>query len=313
MRRLITGRAPTTLIKNANRSSIFELLNVPDGGASRRGSTYWKSVTSCPREHALTYVAKLRPVRTADALTLGWAWHHVLETYYRGMLDGTDGIVAADNVIDQLEGANDFRDIGRKLRTMFTAYLDTYERSDKWRVIAVEEGLEYVGAFEYSARLDLLVEDLVHGGMWVVEHKSANMISSGLLEGYQLDLQILGQVWLMEHCVDLSKYPTFRGVRINIVTTGAAQPKCARVEVMPSAQHLLAFERSVQALNHTQKHLELLSWPQYLGHCAGYARGYGRCQFFDLCHDYPEFTVADWADPKTDVPPTYVRKPQLEV
>jgi len=314
MRRVITGRAPTTLIKGKVRSDIYDVLGTANSGASRRGSTFWKSVTSCPREHALTYIVGLQPVYPGDPLVLGLAWHHVLDVYYRGMQAGAvNPAEAAFDVIDKLEDSADFRDMGHKLRAMLTTYLDTYERSDKWRVIAVEETLEYVGAFEYSARLDLIIEDLVHGGLWAVEHKSANAVSSGLLDNYQLDLQILGQVWLLEHCVDLSKYPPFRGVRINIVTTGAVVPKCARTEVLPSVEHLAAFERSVLGLNRLRGALEKLAWPQYLGHCAGYARGYGRCQYFDLCHDYPDRVVADWQDPATEVPVTYTRKTQTKV
>lgn len=294
--------------ENPFKPSIYEVLEVENTGASKRGSTFWKSLLACPREHALTHEARLQPRYVGDPLTLGWAWHHVLETYYRGLQASPPVAEIADAyaVINTLIEHPDYQAFGTKLNAMFDAYLDTYEPFDKWRIVAVEENLEYSGMFDYSARLDLVVEDQDRGGLWIVEHKSARLLSAELLDNYQLDMQILGQVWLMRHCVDASQYPQFKGVRINITTTGTKTPQCARTEVYPSDAHLAAFERSMRGLVELRKTAAKQLWPQYLGHCAGYSRGYGRCGFFDVCHNFPEISVNAWKT--ADLPPTYARR-----
>lgn len=311
MRLQVTGtNAPTRIEKQSFRPSIFKLLNVPDGGPSARGSTFWKSLTSCPREHALIHEAGLRPLYAGDPLTLGWAWHYVLEQYYQAQHAGAgaESAVQSFAAIETLEASTDYKDIGSKLRAMFNVYLDTYEMADSWKILAIEETLTYQGAFEYSARLDLVVHDLERNSLWVVEHKSARTLSAELLDNYQLDMQILGQVFLVRRCLDLSKYPRFAGVRVNITTTGQKLPQVARVEVSPSDAHIAAFARSQQGLVRLRNTAKALHWPQYLGHCSGYARGYSRCTFFDLCHDWPSHSVDDWANPQTDLPPTFTRK-----
>lgn len=310
MRVSIVGpNPPAAITKRDDRPSIFPILGVPDGGASKRGSTFWKSLFACPREHALTYEAGIELAYKGDPLTLGWAWHFVLQLYHEALaagVDKNDAALKAYAPITTLEQHQDYADFGSKLRAMFEQYLNTYEGRDNWKILAVEETLEYEGAFEYTARLDLVVHDLERNVLLIVEHKSARNLSAELLDNYQLDLQILGQVWLVEHCVDLSKYPPFHGVLVNVTTTGTKLPQCARTEVLPSVEHLAAFERSVRGLVTLRKQLQKLQWPQYLGNCSGYSRGYSRCKFFDLCHDYPAMMVDDWKT--ADVPPTYVRQ-----
>jgi hypothetical protein len=315
MRVTVVGQAPGATPKGkVDRPSIYEVLGAENTGASPTGSTFWKSLMGCPREHALGHIAKIRPVYAGDPLTLGWAWHYVLEIYYceRQRLGiAEDASSAAANAafvpILMLEGHADYRDMGGKLRAMFDTYLDTYESHDKWEILAVEETVQYEGAFNWSARLDLVVRDLDRGGLWVVEHKSARTISTELLDNYQLDLQILGQVWLVEQCIDVRQYDPFRGVVVNVTSTGQKQPQCARVDVLPSRPHLEAFERTGLGLVQIRRQAEKLQWPQYLGHCSGYARGYSRCSYFDLCHDFPQISVAEWADPEIELPPTYTR------
>jgi hypothetical protein len=105
-------------------------------------------------------------------------------------------------------------------------------------------------------------------------------------------LQILGQVWLVTKAVDLASYPRFKGAMINIATKHKV-PRFYRFAVCPSDQHLAMFERTVFDLQALREWARARGWPMALGHCAGYARGYSRCQFYDLCHDFPQITVAE--------------------
>ena len=285
----------------AKRPQLWEVLDIPNEGASPVGSTFYKTMMACPREHALAYLVGVELEYAGDPLTLGLFFHYLLQLWYQ---EGREGAKRGFELCAELEERPDYRDLGEQARVMFDSYLDLYEGQDRWKVIAVEETLIYRGAFDYSARLDLIVEDLERGGMWVVEHKTARALTAELLDNYQMDIQILGQVWLMHHCVDLSQYPRFRGVKVNI-TTKHKTPQHTRVDVYPSRRHLEAFERTVGGLHALRKTNEQLKWPQYLGHCSGYVRGYSRCDYFELCHNFPEVSVAQWAD--RELPLGYTR------
>lgn len=201
---------------------------------------------------------------------------------------------------------------------VFQAYCEHYRRSAEWRIIAVEETLilersvaETFGktleltdqdgdkitydVWRYSARLDMLIErwDIGDPSLWVVEHKSAKWLSEDLLWGYQLDMQILGQVWLVKNCVDLSAYSPFKGVIVNIATKNAT-PKFERLEVCPSADHLMAFEHSTQQWGLMNEVYAALNHPKALGACAGALRGYSRCAYYECCHGRPTWTIADF-------------------
>lgn len=309
--------------------TIFDILGVPDGGASPTGSTYYKTLFSCPREFALWKIAQIERDPKAEALTTGWLWHYCLETYYKKIQEwqvsckapktsdeylfggNKKAMDAAYCIVQELADQEGYEDMYRKIMSMLTFYFTTYDRLDRWRIIAVEETLIYKsGLFEYSVRIDLIVEDLDRGGMWIIEHKSAAALTADLLEGYQLDLQILGQVWILPKTLDLKQYPPFLGALINIVTKPKTQNsaiKVARPEVNPNRMHQEAFVRSVSSWIRLRPKFAEEKWPQALGHCAGAARGYSRCQFYDICHGFPQLSVKDWQRAK-DLPHGYKRK-----
>lgn len=314
----------TTRDTPAPRRRPAQVLKIVDVGASPYGSTFHKSLLACPREHGLSHIAKIKPEIVADALSAGWLFHHCLELLYRavqahqqasndkfdsdGFLFGgwKAGMAKAFAAIDTFSAEPGYDEIEADVRRMLIQYDEVYAGRDRWVILAVEETLIYEGEINYSTRLDLLVQDLDRGGdMYVVEHKTARMITSELLDNYQLDLQILGQVWLLKKCVDLKRYPHFGGVKINIVTKHKT-PQTVRVDVAPSDAHLQAFYNAQRQWGQLRKIMERMGWPRALGHCAGYARGYSRCQYFDLCHGHPQLGVADWA--KGEAPYGFVRE-----
>lgn len=289
------------------------VLGIADG-PSPVGSTYWKGLFRCPREHALRNLVQLRWTRRREALDVGWLFHAGLETYYSTILKHQQArdeagaqqddeyffgalpdaeAAAFTAVLDPLLHEEGYKDTIKTLERTLGGYFDFYRRNDKWRVIAVEETLqveeEYLG-FPYSARLDLIVEDGLRGGLWLVEHKTAAWISEEILTGYQLDLQILGQVWLYQQCVNAASYRSFRGVVINI-TTKHTKPKFERVDVCPSTAHLELFVKTMKRWGQLKDECERLDWPQALGNCAGPTRGYTRCDYFDVCHGSPRDSV----------------------
>ena len=328
MAKIVIPHAPPGRARyNEDRVNPFELLQIPNVGASKRGNTFWKSVRTCPREHAIRNIVQLRRKGDAEALTVGIAFHHALETYYlairqhqktctmapggptSGYFFGNiaDAEKAAWASIEGLRGVEGYEETYAELERMLAGYFDTYRRQDRWRVVAVEESLEYEDdGMEYSARLDLIVEDYDRGGMWVIEHKSARSITDELIAGYQLDQQILGQVWLLQKCVDLDHYPPLKGVVVNITTKHKSGARTERVECMPSRYHLAAFETSLRAWSTVSSVFEQLGWPQALGNCAGPARYFSKCDFYDVCYGQPHLTVTQLTT--QDPPPGFERR-----
>lgn len=305
----------------SQRQSIYEALGVDNEGPSPRGSTYHKKLLICPREFAFYTVLKLHPEYPSEALTVGWLIHYCLQRYYEAIYhhqeqmrlanggerpfdDPTffwgghrEAMAAAYRVVEELSEVDGYAETVETCQRILDGYFELYHQQDRWVILAVEETIFYRGPFDYSSRLDLIVWDLDKGGMWIVEHKTARILNSDLLDNYQMDLQILGHVWLVEACIDATKYPPFRGVRVNLATKHKT-PQFARVDVCPSRDHLAAFENTVGNFHTIRTTMEQLEWPKFLGHCAGYVRGYSKCEYFDLCHGHPAMSVEDWRQQK---------------
>jgi hypothetical protein len=299
-------------------------------GPSPRGSTYYKTLLACPREHALSYEVGLEPTLLKEALGTGQLYHHCKELYYRAIQvhqqewkaawddvpreeylygGAKEGMRQAYTVIEKLREEPGYKDTADELDRMLGGYFERYHMKDPWRIVAIEETVEYTGAVRYSSRYDLVVEDLDKHCLYLVEWKSARYITEDLVDNYQMDFQVLGQVWLLHRCVDLRRYFPFKGVIVGIATKQKT-PKYERVEVMPSAAHLRAFEESLVGWSQVRDHMKFLNWPRALGHCAGYARGYSKCQFYDLCHGHPEMSAEDWK--KLPDPPLNFERKELQ-
>lgn len=321
----------------APRRAVHEVLGTP-GGASRFGSTRYKTRRLCPFEDGLVTVARLRPERGREPLDLGLVVHEGWEAYHGtiaaaqatydevpkkgsarneffwGALREAEN--AALDRIDMFKGEPGYRGTYEDASRIISAYVDHYRREDMWHILAVEETLEYeqelerphrllnedgsvaveVTHFRYSARLDRVYIDYRTGlfGTYLGEGKTAKMINEDLIHGYQQDMQILGQQWLWERCVDAAAYPPFKGVVVDIVSKHKT-PKFERVHCIGSPYHLQAFEDSTRRWAFANAFLGELDFPKSLGSCAGALRGYSRCTYYDLCHAYPELSIEDFA------------------
>lgn len=313
----------------------------PHGAPSARGSTYWSRLMTCPREHALHTIAKLRPERTSSALTSGFVFHHAMEVYYRHLMEcqrpwrkqaladlaveGSYPIPADEDRAHKLAAAQAARSamtpfdeepgyetMMEQIHRMLDGYFDL-ALFDQHMVIAVEEDLEYKRrGLVYTARIDGLILDYGdRKGLWVLEHKTAKALNESLLEGYQLNLQILGQAWLFKNVFDTTKTPVYRGVLVQIITK-TQTPKYTRIHVAPSPAHLATFEKSLRAWAKIEKAYDRAGWPHDFTKCAGYSRGYSRCAFYNLCQVQPDATIEAL---RADPPPGYqlAIEPQLTV
>lgn len=299
-----SGKATESAGAVKARRPVDELFE-GESGPSERGSSYYKTLLMCPFEFALTYENGIGTAGTGENLAIGNIFHKALEAYYKHILlfqQELDAKHAPHNdhyyfgcIFEAQEAA--FRSIAHvasepgyvetyeEVRRLLEAYFEKYWNHDKWRIIAVEETLHFKErGFEYSARIDLIVE--MNGRTWIVEHKTARTASLESLDGYDMDPQTLGQFWLFETCVDTSKLPPLAGVLVN-VTAKTKTVGFARKDVCPSNAHLAMFERSVGGWTSLRTVNKKLGWPRYLGHCAGFARGYAKCTYFDVCRNFP--------------------------
>lgn len=325
-----TGRPASS---DPERRHFEEVLGVK-GGASPVGSSFWKGVRLCPRESGLAQrgLRKEGFLRGRVALDVGLIWHHCLEAYYgavmayqeahpltkRELLERDFGRycitpqvaaeAAAWDALEPFRKEPGYEAFTETISNMLIGYFEFYRPRERFKVLAVEETLQYVAypkssregkraiyeSFEYSTRLDTIVEDLNRGGMWILEHKSATALTDDLMSGYQLDLQVLGQVWCAERLVAECEgpLPAFKGAMINIATK-SKRPSFARVEVSPSHDHLRMFEQSVAAQQKTLDLWDNLGYPKHLGACTGPARYFATCPYFDVCLGHPLDTVDD--------------------
>jgi hypothetical protein len=283
------------------RRPAAEVVETDEPGGSPFGSTYYKTLLRCPHEHALTYQLRFRPEMHSEPLDVGWLFHHGLEAYYRTLKGAWDAdalnraemaAFAALTPVSEEPGYGLTYDAVDRL---LGCYFDHYRQFDAGlEVVAVEETLIWEDkAFDYSTRLDLLA--VIDEQLYIVEHKTARYITELLLTGYQLDLQILGQIWLLFQCVDLSGFPPFGGAIINIASKQTT-PQFVRTTVYPSRDHLAMFETTMAQVADLLVWAKKHAYPRNLGSCSGFGRGYTRCPFFDLCHGRPDRTIEQLAD-----------------
>lgn len=104
----------------------------------------------------------------------GTAIHAGLETHYKG--GGWDDCKLAFTKLypDQLQ-PDDLAKTQENGIRILEAYIEHYRQEDKkWKVLACEEvgEMELAPGIKYTVKIDLIVENLEHGGIYVVDHKT---------------------------------------------------------------------------------------------------------------------------------------------
>lgn len=312
-----------------NRRPPDEVLGIKSG-PSRRGSTYWGRVLHCPMEHYLGNVLQLHSQWPNDPLDTGIIWHYGLEHYYKYILSWQDYCREQNPNLDRrdphfLRGGDQngqraayesvlpfsrepgYECIWKQLEEMYDVYFSRWQ-SDMWEIVDVETTLETnADGFDYSAKLDIFVIDHVFAQpmLRVVESKSTYRIDSFVTDGYLLDLQTMGQVYVVWMTIDLEAYPPFAGSYISL--TSKRSVKTERVPFAPSAAALDSFKYSMQKHTKLPIRYEEDGYPRNYAQCT---RRYGRCEFFNLCKNRPEWgakTLADMVS-RGDLPEGYVLK-----
>lgn len=274
-----------------NRRPLREVLGMPESSGSRWGSTLYKRSNVCPRADRLYELGVRKVGPKSRDLDFGDLFHLTLEAYYRARQQGMtwrDAVHLAWSVSEPLRDEPGYESFYDDLTRVCTSYFELAATED-WKVVAVEEELTYQSPeIEYSARLDLVA--IIEDELWICEAKSTKVITKDAKTGYLLDLQTLGQIWLMRECVDLSQYPPFAGVLVNM-TSKEKTPKHERVPVRATEAHLREFERHLRARQKMRAYAAQLGYPKMFGNCSGAAQYFKSCSYFDICHGQPEFDI----------------------
>jgi len=314
-----------------DREPYEAIAQMGAGGASPRGSTYWRRAQLCPREHLLGNVLGWDPLVRADALDTGLLWHGVLETYYRAVHAQQLGERRPDTPEQEaFRFLQKFRDHAGWIEfyeicsRMLDAYVNRWERldADTWEIVAVEftcgwtkethpEVHERLG-FEQTTRLDLVVVDHSLAPVTrIVEHKSSYALDPQTIIAYSMDDQIFGQLYLGRYWIDWAAlgYPPFVGTLVN-VTTKAKTPRLERLPVQPADEALHAWAESKRYWAWQAEQYSALGYPRNYAQCS---RRFGRCQFYELCRRDPAMTAQSALElaARAEVPGGYEQRPSF--
>jgi hypothetical protein len=176
-----------------------------------------KTYRRCPNKYKYKYVLKLRPKAKALPLEKGTWMHSLLQAYY----EGEDWVVIHkeltksfnnmwDEIREQLGNLPD--ECWRIMRGYLRQYADDFER---YKVIDTEmdEIITLPNGLRLNIIVDLIVEDMLEGGLWLWDHKFRAKL--GDPDDMLLDPQLTLYYWGLERM----GYRGIRGVLYNEVRT----------------------------------------------------------------------------------------------
>lgn len=172
----------------------------------------------CPLKHHLAYQRRWRkPTPEDSALTRGTLWHTVLEEHYKTISQSkyagkkrTEAqdkrilAVAWERIIPHLFDENGAQTPNQELITwMYQGYVEKYGTDQRWKIIATEHQILVplldengnVSRYVLKVKIDLIVMDLQHGFIWIIDHKSCGDLPK------QFDLDLDDQFGLYQWAV----------------------------------------------------------------------------------------------------------------
>lgn len=162
----------------------------------------------CPLKHQLAYKERwTKPLETGDRRHLGTVFHQVMETHYNLLKTGQvttqeiPGLVRAQ--LRALEHSDTDVDTIDLVEWMYDGYLDQWGFDPAWKVLEVEYRFQVPlrrsdgnrTNYHIKGFVDLVVEDLATGGVWIIDHKSGRNLPS--MMDLELDDQFGIYVWAM--------------------------------------------------------------------------------------------------------------------
>lgn len=187
----------------------------------------------CPLKWHIGYAEGWKASREKEAFRLGHIWHEIMERHYltlqeyqqqeynadrrspqrgaiaeRGLLERCAGEVGA--VMDSLDD-----ETRALMEWAYAGYVEAYGCDPDWRIIATEQKGQVPltsGDRELVYVIDLVVEDLDYGGVWIIDHKFPGDLASDL----EIDLDDqLGLYWYAWSLLDPALAGRVNGAMLN--------------------------------------------------------------------------------------------------
>lgn len=173
----------------------------------------------CPKRFEYKYEMGLRLKEKAVQLERGSWLHEMLEAYYiTGEWKPTWRRLKKEFYTLFEEEREELGDLPEECARIMRAYIKKWKKEDRrYRVIDAEldEIIKLPNGLEFNFVIDLIVEDLELGGLWLWDHKSLKKFMD---EDYMLlDVQLARYFWSAEKM----GYTPLRGVMFNELRTKA--------------------------------------------------------------------------------------------
>lgn len=171
----------------------------------------------CPRKYKFRYEEKLQAKKHALALKKGSWLHELLMVHYDGR-DWRERQRELTRAFNNLlfEEREEYGDLPRETSRIMSSYLSHYKQEDRhYRVLdtEVDEIVDLPNGDKFNFIIDLLIEEVHDGGIWLWDHKN---VSSLMDEDFMLlDSQLAKYVWGAKQI----GIPKIRGVLFNELCT----------------------------------------------------------------------------------------------
>lgn len=257
------------------------------GGPSERGWSSQADFLRCPYRYQLKHIRHMRP-RDMDNksknLDIGSYTHAALAVHYAALLpEGYPGqhpnVPSADDLFAAVDARGGSIEALSEARRLFDGYIENYSQDTFVMPVAVEMPVGDVHI--HTSRLDLVtwVEDGIHDGLWICDHKTASSHSD--FEAWAHDGEILGEMysWRLSQLDGTFGAPA-SGVCINVLVKTRV-PTFQRLwltfrpeQIDEYAKHQAHWRTMVDFYNRSGY------WPKSMYGCAA---KFGRCRFWQHC------------------------------
>lgn len=190
----------------------------------------------CPLKWQIGYAEGWKPDREKEAFRLGHVWHEIMERHYltikewqdtrlrqsasargpvrgsageRDLLERCAGEVGA--VMDPLDPET--REL---MEWAYAGYVETHGCDPQWRIITTEQRGQTAlepGGREIVYVIDLVVEDIDYGGVWIIDHKFVSDLASDIEIDLDDQLGLYWFCWLVDQ--DDSQFTRVIRERVN--------------------------------------------------------------------------------------------------
>ncbi len=239
-------------------------------------------------KYGLGYKKRQLGEESHDA-NFGSAIHAGLETMYKGGEWGTIRDSFVQSYPDQL-APDDLAKTQSNGITLLQAYIDHYREQDKrFKILACEETdhFEIAPGIRYKVKIDLIVENLEQGGIYVMDHKTTGKSFDYRYWGqFEPNSQLTGYVAYAQN-----RFKSCSGAYINGIQLGYRQRKY----LDRPAGFYYEFQRQLFNRNQTQIEnwrLDVLRWIGQMDRAKmfGYGKNMSQCTYCT----YNPICKAEW-------------------